>query len=118
MQRLSSGALAVVAFAATLAYGLGAYWVVFVARIGPVTTTLDASGGHGIHTGDMLAVPLLLISAVSFVIGVIALDRAVQRSRALSWRTVAVVDVPAPVAVRSTRQPALRPARALATSAA
>lgn len=37
-----------------------AMWIVLVARIGPVIAVVDADHGHGIHSGDVLALPLVL----------------------------------------------------------
>lgn len=36
-----------------------AWMIVFVLKIGPVVAVLDARHGHGVHTGDFLAFPLL-----------------------------------------------------------
>lgn len=40
-----------------------AMWIVLGARIGPVVAVVDADAGHGIHSGDVLALPFLLIAA-------------------------------------------------------
>ena len=40
-----------------------AMWIVLVARIGPVVAVVDADHGHGIHSGDVLALPFLLVAA-------------------------------------------------------
>lgn len=39
--------------------GALAWTIVFVLRIGPVIGTIDARAGHGIHSGDLLALPLV-----------------------------------------------------------
>lgn len=36
-----------------------AWMIVFMLKIGPVIAVLDARHGHGVHTGDLLAFPLL-----------------------------------------------------------
>lgn len=36
-----------------------AWMVVFVLRIGPVVAVLDADAGRGVHSGDVLALPLV-----------------------------------------------------------
>jgi hypothetical protein len=38
-------------------------WVVFVARIGPVVAVLTPT--HGVHAGDVLAVPCLVLGALA-----------------------------------------------------
>jgi hypothetical protein len=70
------------AFAASSVLVLAAYWVVFVTRIGPVALTIDRRAGHGVHTGDVLALPLVLLAAIAFFGGVVALERAMNRRAA------------------------------------
>lgn len=41
-----------------------AWMVVFIWRIGPVIATIDSSAGHGIHSGDLLALPLVALGAL------------------------------------------------------
>lgn len=36
-----------------------AWMIVFVLRIGPVVAVLDARAGRGVHSGDLLAIPLV-----------------------------------------------------------
>jgi hypothetical protein len=36
-----------------------AWTIVFVVRIGPVVGVIDASAGRGVHSGDLLAAPLV-----------------------------------------------------------
>lgn len=36
-----------------------AWMMVFMLKVGPVIAVLDARHGHGVHTGDLLAFPLL-----------------------------------------------------------
>ena len=42
---------------------LAAFWIVLVERIGPVILVLDSQ--HGLHSGDLLALPILL-AALAF----------------------------------------------------
>lgn len=84
--RARAAAVTVGAFAASLAYLVGAYIVVFSARIGPVAHAFDPEGGHGVHAGDMLALPLLALAVVMFVMGVAACDEAVRVRQRMPWR--------------------------------
>src|SRR5437868_2341314 len=86
-QRLSAGAMAAICLTLTVVYLAVAYWVVFVTRIGPVAVVIDASAGHGVHAGDSLALPLVVMAGLSFVLGVAALDTALHRQPATPWRT-------------------------------
>lgn len=36
-----------------------AWMIVFMLKIGPVIAVVDARHGHGVHTGDLLAFPLV-----------------------------------------------------------
>jgi len=65
---LVCAALAVVLAAMALA-------IVFVFRIGPVIAVLDAQGGHGIHSGDLWAIPTGAASALFGLLGVPARRR-------------------------------------------
>src|SRR5216117_2011642 len=93
-QRLGAGAVATTCLTLTVAYLAIAYWIVFVTRIGPVAVVIDASAGHGVHAGDTLALPLVVMAGFSFVLGVAALDTALRRRPATPWRTYRA---PAPV---------------------
>lgn len=33
-------------------------YIVFVTRIGPVILVISASHGHGVHTGDLITIPM------------------------------------------------------------
>lgn len=79
-------AVTIGAFAATVAYLVCAYLIVFSARVGPVVSSFDPQGGHGVHAGDMLALPLLALAAVMFVMGVAACDRAMRTPQRMPWR--------------------------------
>lgn len=59
-----------------LAYGAWAWSLVFAQRIGPVIAVVDASGGRGVHSGDLLSLPLILCSVVSLVAASVCLVRA------------------------------------------
>lgn len=84
--RARATAVTVGSFAASLAYLLGAYMVVFQAKIGPVVSSFDEAGGHGVHSGDILAIPLLALAAVMFVSGVLACDDATKPRTGTPWR--------------------------------
>lgn len=85
--RAQATAVTVGSFVASLAYLLGAYLVVFQARIGPVVTSFDEASGRGAHAGDILAVPLIALAGVMFVSGVLACDQATRRRRTSTpWR--------------------------------
>lgn len=84
--RAQAGAVSAGAFLASLAYLVGAYVVIFQAKVGPVVNSFDAAGGHGVHAGDMLALPLLALAAVMFVAGVCACDDAVRPRSRTPWR--------------------------------
>lgn len=60
--------------------------VVFVRRIGPVVAVLDAAGGHGVHRGDLLALPLMGLACAWFIGGVVLTSAVTAPSRALPWR--------------------------------
>lgn len=79
-------AVTIGAFAASVAYLVGAYMIVFSARIGPVVSSFDPEGGHGMHAGDMLALPLLALAVVMFVMGVASCDEAARTRQRMPWR--------------------------------
>jgi hypothetical protein len=81
-------AAAITAFVACAAYLVVAWVIVFEARIGPVTATLDESAGRGVHAGDLLALPMIGLSALMFVLGTAACERAVGRRSPTPWRLV------------------------------
>lgn len=84
--RAQAAAVTAGAFVAAIAYLVGAYIIVFQARIGPVVSAFDPENGHGVHAGDMLALPLLALAAVMFVTGVYACDDAVRPRSRTPWR--------------------------------
>lgn len=43
-----------------------AWMIVFVLRLGPVVAVLDAGAGRGVHSGDLLALPLVGAALVLF----------------------------------------------------
>lgn len=43
-----------------------AWTIVFVLRIGPAIGTIDADAGRGVHSGDVLAIPLVVAALVLF----------------------------------------------------
>lgn len=51
-------------FALTAVCLVQAWAVVFVLQLGPVVGTIDARAGRGVHSGDLLAVPLVLAALV------------------------------------------------------
>lgn len=57
---------------AALAVGLAvlAFAIVFLLRIGPVIAVLDAAAGHGVHSGDLWAVPVASASVLFTLLGV------------------------------------------------
>ncbi len=46
-----------------------AWVIVFVLKIGPVVGTIDAGAGHGLHSGDLFAVPLAGTAALLHAAG-------------------------------------------------
>lgn len=52
-----------------------AWTIVFTLRIGPVVGTIDATAGRGVHSGDMLAIPLVLMGLFLFGEGTVFLQR-------------------------------------------
>lgn len=55
-----------------------AWAIVFVLKIGPVIGTIDARAGRGVHSGDLMAVPLVFAALVLFCHGALI---AVQTPR-------------------------------------
>ena len=57
---------------AALAVALAAlaFAIVFLLRIGPVIAVLDAAAGHGVHSGDLWAVPTASASALFALLGI------------------------------------------------
>lgn len=41
-----------------------AYRIVFVERWGPVVSAVDAAGGHGVHSGDLVGIAAALVGAL------------------------------------------------------
>jgi hypothetical protein len=81
--------------------------IVFEARIGPVTMSIDEASGQGVHAGDMLALPMVMLAGLTFVFGVVASDRALRPRSRTPWRipvvplpVVVAATVPAPIVVR------------------
>lgn len=68
--------------AMAVGYALVAWHIVFVARIGPVAAVIDEAGGHGIHTGDLLALPVLAAGLLSLVGAVWTFHVAEERRQA------------------------------------
>ena len=87
--------LALGAFATALAYLVAAWVLVFEMRIGPVNVTLDEASGHGVHAGDVMALPLVALAVITFLFGVTALDRALPRRTRTPWRVAQVAPAPA-----------------------
>lgn len=85
--RLVTTIAGVGALAAAGAYYVYAYAVVFVYRIGPTTVSLSEANGWGVHTGDALALPLVLMGLVSGALAVVCL--APHRPVALVVRPLA-----------------------------
>lgn len=61
-----SGRRALLADLTGVAALAAAGYVVFGLRLGPVIVVLSERRGHGIHSGDLLAVPLALLSVAAF----------------------------------------------------
>lgn len=81
--RLSPAALRFVTvgwFGMAAAYAVVAWHIVFVARIGPAVTEIDAAAGHGVHAGDVLALPLVVLAILAGVAGIGFLHLAEKRS--------------------------------------
>lgn len=58
-----------------LAYAAAAWHIVFTARIGRVVATIDESAGRGLHAGDILAIPLLLLAGLCAFLAVASYGR-------------------------------------------
>lgn len=78
--------LAGVAWGFALGYALVALWIVLDQRIGPIVATVDREGGHGVHAGDLLAVPFLALALASVVVAAAVVDHT-RRARPV-WRAV------------------------------
>lgn len=82
--RAAAGAL--VCWALVVIHVVAAFDIVFGQRIGPVVAVIDAAGGHGVHQGDMLALPLLLSAVVCFLGGVGCTAAGLNQPQPLPWR--------------------------------
>ena len=87
--RFQAAALTIGAFVACVAYLAMAWMTVFDVRIGPVVATLDEAAGHGVHAGDLLALPMVALAAAMFVLGVTMCERAVRPRSRTPWRLAA-----------------------------
>lgn len=81
--RFALGAL--VCWGLVVLHVLTAFDIVFGQRIGPVVAVIDEAGGHGVHAGDLLALPIML-SAVACFIGGVGFTAAMERRQPLPWR--------------------------------
>lgn len=64
-------AIAVVTAAMSTLYFWLAYHIVFTMRIGPVIGVVNAASDMGIHSGDILAIPLALLGIVTALAGIV-----------------------------------------------
>ena len=76
----------VVCFAACAGYLAVAWTTLFQARIGPIMATVDAGSGRGVHTGDLLALPMVVLAGAMFVLGAVCCDRVVRPRSRTPWR--------------------------------
>ena len=76
----------VVCFAACAGYLVVAWATLFQARIGPIVATVDAGAGRGVHSGDLLALPMVALAGLMFVLGAVCCDRAVRSRSRTPWR--------------------------------
>lgn len=59
-----------------IVYFVLAYRIVFVLRIGPTAVVVDDSAGWGVHTGDLLALPVSLAGLVCVALSISWVHRA------------------------------------------
>ncbi|HLG01802.1 MAG TPA: hypothetical protein VI916_15180 [Acidimicrobiia bacterium] len=76
-----------------IAYFVLAYRIVFVLRIGPTAVVVDDSAGWGVHTGDVLALPVSLAGLVCVALAISWVYRAVTARPPLVVRPRPVVAV-------------------------
>lgn len=67
-------------------YAVVAWHIVLVARIGPVAAVVDSAGGRGIHTGDLLALPVGAAGLASLLGAVWTFHLAEERRHAVGAR--------------------------------
>lgn len=82
--RAALGALA--CWALVVLHVITAFDIVFGQRIGPVIAVIDAAAGHGVHQGDVLALPILLSAIVCFLGGVGFTAAGLNQPQPLPWR--------------------------------
>lgn len=92
------GGIAVVTTAMATLYFWLAYHIVFSMRIGPIIGSIDEGAGIGVHSGDILAVPLALLGFVTALAGIVAVTgRRLPTGRTAQLRAYR----PAPVQLAS-----------------
>ena len=92
--------------ALAVAYGAWAWNLVFVERVGPVVAVIDSSGGRGVHSGDLLSLPLLACATMCLLAAGACLARVqpvamrVRRGRVVAAPPTPVIHIPSVLPVR------------------
>ena len=79
-----TGALA--CWALVVVHALAAFDLVFRQRVGPVIAVVDAGAGMGVHSGDMLVIPIMLSALACIVAGVACVGTFLRAPQRLPWR--------------------------------
>ena len=64
-------------FATTAAFAFTAWTVVFRMRVGPVIAVIDEHRARGVHAGDIVVLPLLLMAGLLFHTGLVLAQETV-----------------------------------------
>lgn len=67
-------------------HAVAAFDVVFRQRIGPVVAVINDGAGQGVHSGDMLVLPIAVSAMVCVIAGVACLATMLRTQPALPWR--------------------------------
>jgi len=67
--------VAILSVAVGLSYLVLAFQVVFSMSIGPIAVSIDEGLGRGVHTGDLLALPIAALGVACLAFGLSSLDR-------------------------------------------
>lgn len=61
------------------AYFWLAWQIVFVWRIGPIVGTISESSNRGVHSGDVMALPLVALGVITLLAGVVSATGRIRR---------------------------------------
>lgn len=84
--RTSAAVGALVCWALAVLHVVAAAHIVFGLRIGRVVAVVSEGGGHGVHQGDVLAIPVLLSGVLCFIGAVACTASTLESPRPLPWR--------------------------------